>query len=132
MVVGRADDVCLVVVGGGLVVVGGGVKIGLLVVVVGLLVVVLLVVGLGVTGGLVVVGLGVLDGLGGDEPPLVGVSTWLPSQYTAGPSSAMFFRMVLMPVVPAAVHETPVAAPVLSGVGYSMWKTGFPAARKEV
>jgi hypothetical protein len=82
----------------------------------------------------VVVGLdvGVLVGRGGPVPPFVGVSTWLPSQYTAGPSSARFFRIVLMPVVLDPVHEMPVAAAVLSGVGYSMWKTGLPLARKAV
>lgn len=123
-------------VGPGLVLdVRGVVVVGLVVtrVVVGLVVVGLVVVGL-VVGGLVVVGLvvglGVLVGRGGPVPPFVGVSTWLPSQYIARPSSARFLSMVLMSVVPLALQDTPFAAEVLSGVGYSMWKTGLPAARK--
>lgn len=90
------------------------------------------VVGLDVGGGLVVVGLSVFVGRGGLVPPFVGVSTWLPSQYTARPSSAMFLRMVLMPDVPAARQEGPFAEPGFSGVGYSMWKTGLPVERKAV
>jgi hypothetical protein len=39
---------------------------------------------------------------------------------------------VLIPCVPGPVQETPVAAPAFSGVGYSMWKTGFPVERKVV
>ena len=80
-------------------VVGRGVELGL--VLDGRVVVGLVVVGFGV---------GVFDGRGGLVPPLVGVSTWLPSQYIAGPSSAMFFRIVLIPAVPGPVHETPLAA----------------------
>lgn len=42
----------------------------------------------------------------------------------------MFFRMVLIPLVPDARHETPFAALGFRGVGYSIWKTGLFWARK--
>lgn len=84
------------------------------------------------------VGLGGLGGLeegegrGGLVPPFVGVSTCDPSQYTVGPSSARFFKTVLIPVVPGPVQSVDLAALVLSGAGYSMWKTGLFVARKVV
>jgi len=75
----------------------------------------------------VVVGFG---GLGGLVPPFVGVSAWLPSQYTVGPSNAKFFNMLLMRVVPGPVQRLVLAAAGFKGLGYSTWKTGLPSAKK--
>jgi hypothetical protein len=120
VLVGGLWVVVLVVVGLVVVVGGLGVVVGLVVVrVVVLIVVVLLVVGLGGSGG-----------LGGLDPPFVGVSTWLPSQYTVGPSKARFFKMLLMRLVPGPVQRSDLAAVVFKGLGYSTWKTGLPSARK--
>lgn len=64
------------------------------------------------------VGLGVKDGRG--EPPLVGVLTWLPSQYIVKPPSANSFNTVLIPLVPGPLQYTEFACPWLSGLGYSI------------
>jgi hypothetical protein len=70
----------------------------------------------------------VVDGLGGGGlpvglpgvvPPLVGVSTSLPSQYTVGPSSAKFFRTLLIRLVPGPVQRFVLAAAGFRGFGYS-------------
>jgi hypothetical protein len=49
-----------------------------------------------------------LGGIGGRPgiPPVVGVSTTLPSQYTVYPLRVRFFNTVLMPSVPAPLHMT--------------------------
>lgn len=126
-----------VLVGGGRVLVVRtvvGLVVGLAVVclvVVCLVVVCFVVVDLVVVG-LVVVGLGVsvFVGRGGLVPPTVGVFIVLPSQYIVGPSNARFFSIVLIPAVPCPVQLVPFGAAAFSG-GYSMCRTGFPAARKE-
>jgi hypothetical protein len=85
-----------------------------------------------VLGGVERVGLGGVErvGLGGLVPPLVGVSTWLPSQYIVRPVRASSLSTVLIPLVPGPVQYTELACETFSGLGYSMWKTGFPEARK--
>jgi hypothetical protein len=85
-----------------------------------------------VGAGLDVVGLGGVGGLegrGGLVPPLVGVLTWLPSQYTVNPSRVIFLSTVLIPFVPAPLQYTEFIG-WFTGLGYSMWKTGLLDARK--
>lgn len=81
------------------------------------------------TGGRVVLGRGGKEGLGGLDPPFVGVFTSLPSQYIVRPVSVSSFKTVLIPFVPGPLQYTEFLCPVFSGFGYSMWKTGFPNAR---
>ena len=45
----------------------------------------------------------------GRVPPLVGVSTLLPSQYMVSPSSVRSFKIVLIPAVPGPLQYVPFA-----------------------